>query len=232
MLTPIKNNSTSLLDQIDLDALNEKYTSLTPADRIKELYNDFDKVLLTSSFGTTAVYLLHLFYNQDIREKIHFIDTTYHFEETLNYKTKLTGLLHLDVVDVKPEAWKNEMTAKSRIWESHPDLCCSINKVEPLEQVKKGQSLWVSGLMNWQTDHRKDLKIFEYKEASNLIKFYPILDVSEKDALAYIEQYQLPMHPLKPLGYESIGCKHCTVKGKSREGRWTGKMKTECGLHQ
>ncbi|MDX2304738.1 MAG: phosphoadenylyl-sulfate reductase [Microscillaceae bacterium] len=212
--------------------LNEKYLPLTPAERIRELFAEFDSkdILLTSSFGTTAVYLLHLIYDQGIQHPVHFINTQYHFDETLQYIHQLKGLLNLDVVDVKPEDWKNDMTTKSELWKTHPDLCCSINKVEPLEALKKNYKIWISGLMNWQNDNRSQKKIFEFKDG--LLKFYPIIDVLEAEANDYLEVHQLPVHPLKPLGYESIGCKHCTVKGKSREGRWAGLAKTECGLHK
>jgi phosphoadenosine phosphosulfate reductase len=83
--------------------------------------------------------------------------------------------------------------------------------------------------MYWQSNHREKLNIFEEKKG--VIKFYPILDVSEEEALKVIEENNLPIHPLKPLGYESIGCKHCTLKGKKRKGRWAQTVKTECGLH-
>lgn len=155
--------STSTLDK--LDVLNHKYLALTPEERIKNLYLDFKAgdILLTSSFGTTAVYLLHMFYKQDIRQAVHFIDTSYHFEETLAYKAQLARLFDLEVIDVKPVDWKNEMTTKSRLWESQPDLCCAVNKVEPLNEVKAQYGVWISGLMRWQTDHRRELTVFEEK---------------------------------------------------------------------
>ncbi|MEN7548433.1 phosphoadenylyl-sulfate reductase [Rapidithrix thailandica] len=213
----------------DLDALNEKYLKLTPQQRIAELYNDFDKVLLTSSFGTTSALLLHMFYSQGVKEKVHFIDTTYHFKETLKYRDSLRELMGLQIEDVKPERWKNELTYKSELWRKDQNLCCSINKVEPLETIKKDFQVWVSGLMGWQNDHRQSLKVFE--EKNGIIKFYPLIDLEEKEAESYFETHDLPVHPLKPLGYESIGCKHCTIKGAKRQGRWADSRKTECGLH-
>jgi phosphoadenosine phosphosulfate reductase len=216
----------------DIDYLNKKYLPLTPAQRIAALYKDFgqDDILFTSSFGTTAVLLLDMFHKVNPHQPIHFIDTGYHFEETLAYKNQLAKRYDLNVIDLKAEDWKHDMTTQSRIWETHPDLCCSINKVEPLDEVKGNYKIWVSGLMAWQTDNRKTLKVFTEKDG--IIKFSPLVDISEQDAMAYIEDYQLPIHPLKPLGYESVGCKFCTLKGSKREGRWVGKAKTECGLHQ
>ena len=213
----------------DLNYLNEKYRKLTPEERLIEIYKDFDDILLTSSFGTTAVYQLYLFRKAGIKQPVHFIDTSYHFHETLDYKEKLTTLFDLNVIDILPDKEQNEFSRIGELWRYDPDQCCHINKVEPFEKIRDQYEIWISGLMSWQSSHRENLNIFEEKKG--VIKFYPILDVSEKEALKVIEENNLPMHPLKPLGYESIGCKHCTLKGKKRKGRWAQTVKTECGLH-
>lgn len=213
----------------DLKLLNEKYKKLTPDERIKEIYKDFDNILLTSSFGTTAVYQLYLFHKNGIQQPVHFIDTTYHFKETMDYKEQLTKLFDLEVIDIKPDKEQNEFSKLGELWRYDPDQCCKINKVDPFDPVRDQFEVWISGLMSWQSSHREKLNIFEEKKG--VIKFYPILDVSEKEALQVIEDNKLPIHPLKPLGYESIGCQHCTLKGKKRKGRWAQTVKTECGLH-
>lgn len=214
---------------MNLDELNKKYLLLTPEERIRELYKDFSKVLFTSSFGTTSVFLLHLFHEIKPEETVYFLDTTYHFNETIEYKERLTKLWNLKVVDIKPEEWKNKFTADDKTWNTDPDLCCSINKVEPIDKIKVDFEIWVSGLMSSQSQHRENLKVFEQKE--DIIKFYPLIDKSEKDAQEYIKKHQLPEHPLLSQGYNSVGCFHCTVAGKGRSGRWVNKSKTECGLH-
>ena len=212
-----------------MDYLNEKYRKLSPEERLKEIYKDFDDILLTSSFGTTAVYQLYLFHKAGINQPVHFIDTTYHFQETLDYKEKLTTLYALEVIDIVPDKKQNEYSKLGELWRYDPDQCCQINKVEPFEIIRNQYKIWISGLMSWQSSHRENLNIFEEKKG--IIKFYPIIDVSEEEAQRVIEENNLPMHPLKPLGYESIGCKHCTLKGKKRKGRWAQTVKTECGLH-
>ncbi len=214
---------------MNLDELNKKYLQLTPEQRIQELYKDFSKVLFTSSFGTTSVFLLHLFHKIKPEEIVYFLDTTYHFNETIEYKEQLAKLWNLKVVDIKPEEWKNKFTAGDKTWNTDPDLCCSINKVEPIDKIKGDFEIWVSGLMSSQSQHRESLKVFEQKE--DIIKFYPLIDKSEKDAQEYIKKHQLPEHPLLSQGYNSVGCFHCTVAGKGRSGRWVNKSKTECGLH-
>lgn len=234
MIAAVKNNKSYNPLRIsvknpDLKLLNEKYKKLSPVERIKEIYNDFDDILLSSSFGTTAVFQLYLFYKAGVKQPVHFIDTSYHFQETLDYKEKLTTLFDLEVIDIQPDTEQNKYSKEGELWRYDPDQCCQINKVEPFEKVRDQYEVWVSGLMSWQSSHREKLDIFEEKKG--MIKFYPILDVSEKEAIRCVEENKLPIHPLKPMGYESIGCMHCTLKGKKRKGRWAQTVKTECGLH-
>jgi phosphoadenosine phosphosulfate reductase len=220
------------ISKIDIDALNKRYLPLTAEERINELYKDFkyDEVLLTSSFAANSAFFLHLFCTiTESWQVVHFIDTTYHFQETLDYKKLLTEKYRLQVVDVKPEEWKNKFTQDDQTWKTDPDLCCSVNKVEPLSSITKNFKVWASGLMKNQNEHRKNLNIFELK--GDILRFYPILEVTVEQRNDYIKKHELPFHPLVAEGYNSIGCKHCTVKGAEREGRWVGLAKTECGLH-
>ena len=219
----------STLDR--LVELNKKYRSLNVHDRIEELYHDFDvsDIMLTSSFAATSAMLLKFFSDVNKDQLIYFIDTGYHFKETLIYKDYLTKLYDLNVLDVTAEEWKHKFTSEDKTWTKDPDFCCSINKVEPLEKIKEKYTLWVSGLMRWQSDNRSSLDIFE--ERNGMIKFYPLLDITQDERESFIKDHHLPFHPLISKGYFSIGCEHCTVPGKGREGRWNNSPKTECGLH-
>jgi phosphoadenosine phosphosulfate reductase len=214
-----------------IESLNARYAPLSVDERVKQLYEDFaaDKIMLTSSFAATSAFLLHVFSRVAPQQKVFFIDTGYHFPQTLEYKQKLIELYKLDVVDVKAEAWKHEFTLKDQTWKNDPDFCCSINKVEPLYEVKKNFDVWISGLMKWQTEHRSTLSIFE--ERNGILKFYPLLDVSKEQRDNYIKEHNLPFHPLVAEGYSSIGCAQCTAQGQDRSGRWNNSPKTECGLH-
>ncbi len=214
---------------MNLQELNQKYEQMSVEDRITSVYHDFDKVLFTSSFGTSAAILLHLISKLKPEQKVHFIDTTYHFAETISYRDQLTEQLSLNLENVLPADWKNAFTRDDQTWTKDPDLCCSINKVEPLDSLKPNYEVWMSGLMRFQNTERKSRKIFEKK--GNLLKFHPIIDLSEEEQKAYFEVNNLPKHPLEKAGYHSIGCAQCTFKGKGRSGRWGNSAKTECGLH-
>ena len=211
--------------------LNDIFRPLRPEERITQLYRHFstEEVMLTSSFAATSAFLLHLFSVHQPEQEVLFIDTGYHFEETLLYKDYLTKVYGIKTREVRAEDWKHEFTTNDQTWSKDPDYCCTINKVEPLERLKESHQLWVSGLMNWQSDHRATLDIFE--ERGGIIKFYPLLDVTREQREAYIKDHLLPFHPLQSKGYFSIGCTHCTQPGKGREGRWNNSPKTECGLH-
>ncbi|GHA43791.1 phosphoadenylyl-sulfate reductase (thioredoxin) [Salinimicrobium marinum] len=220
-----------ILSKAEVQRLNEKYKNLSIHERIGELYQDFDlsEVMLTSSFAATSAFLLKLFSDVNNRQQVHFIDTGYHFEETLKYRKKLTDLYGLNVVSISAIKEEHEFTRQDETWRKNPDFCCLINKVKPLDLIKQKYTVWVSGLMEWQSDHRASLNIFENR--GDILKFYPLLDVSKEERDAYIEEHQLPFHPLVAKGYNSIGCSHCTVPGEDRSGRWNNNPKTECGLH-
>ncbi|MCP4053512.1 MULTISPECIES: phosphoadenylyl-sulfate reductase [Mesoflavibacter] len=219
------------ISEEEIKALNKKYKTLSVTERIAELYKDFkqEDVMLTSSFAATSAFLLKLVSDVNKTQKVYFIDTGYHFEDTLKYKEALTKKYGLNVASIGALKEEHEFTTKDETWRKNPDFCCSINKVKPLDLIKNQYKVWVSGLMKWQSDHRATLDIFELR--GDILKFYPLLDVTKEERDAYIEEHQLPFHPLVSKGYHSIGCKHCTVPGEDRSGRWNNNPKTECGLH-
>ncbi|AEE53710.1 phosphoadenylyl-sulfate reductase [Haliscomenobacter hydrossis] len=219
------------VEEYSVDYLNEVFGPLNFEERIQRLYDFFEEkdVLMTSSFGASAAFMLRLVSDNRPNQPIHFIDTTYHFPETIAYKEELTKLYNLNVVEVLPDPTQNALTRDEEWWKDHPKMCCSINKVVPLDPIKADHKVWISGLMSYQTDFRSHLRIFE--QQGDIIKFHPLIDLSEGDYLYWSSLYKLPKHPLESQGYGSIGCTHCTQKGKGREGRWAGTGKTECGLH-
>lgn len=214
---------------MDLKTLNKEYLPLSPEERLEKLFSEYDDILFTSSFGTTAGILLYYVHLIRPNHTVYFLDTTYHFQETIEYKEQLQDKFNLKVVDILPEDWKNEFTKTDKTWTKDPDLCCSINKTEPMEKLKEGKKIWLSGLMSYQNKYRSNLDLFT--KSGNLIKFHPILDITQDQKEAIFRDNNIPHHPLESKGYGSIGCAQCTVKGKGRAGRWASSGKTECGLH-
>ncbi|WP_353777845.1 phosphoadenylyl-sulfate reductase [Winogradskyella sp. 3972H.M.0a.05] len=229
-VTP-KKKKAILYSEEDIKLLNKKYKPLSARERIAELYKDFDvkEVMLTSSFAATSAFFLKLFAEVNNKQEVFFIDTGYHFPETLDYLKELTDLYGLNVKSIRALKEEHEFTTRDKTWTKNPDFCCSINKVKPLDTIKNEYSVWASGLMKWQSDHRATLDIFEMR--GEILKFYPLLDITKAQRDAYIAEHKLPFHPLVAKGYHSIGCSHCTIPGEDRTGRWNNNPKTECGLH-
>ncbi|KJV05853.1 phosphoadenylyl-sulfate reductase [Methylocucumis oryzae] len=228
----VQNHSNSHgLNHIQIAELNLDYQPLCFEDRLRKLYTDFkpEKIMVTSSFAATSAYFLHIISSIRPEQVIFFIDTGFHFPETLIYRDYLMRLYYLKVQDIKADDYQHEYSVKEKLYETDPDFCCTINKINSLESIKPNYDIWMSSLMSWQTDHRAGLAIFE--ERRGIIKFNPMIDVSQEERDTYIAEHKLPFHPLVAEGYSSIGCTHCTVKGEGRSGRWLGKPKTECGLH-
>ena len=220
------------LNKYKITDLNHKYSKLSLSERISEVYKDFydDEILLTSSFAANSSFLLHLYsQNAPVKPRVYFIDTFYHFEETLEYKRELSKKYNLEVYNIIPDYEEHLHTLDNKLWNKNPDLCCHINKVRPIEKIKKHFNVWASGLMRSQNSNRKNLNVFENK--GDILRFYPIIDVDVDERNEYIKKHKLDTNPLVYKGYNSIGCSHCTKKGAEREGRWVGLAKTECGLH-
>jgi len=222
---------TSLKKEKNVDRLNAEYNKLDVYGRVEQLYKDFEtnEIMLTSSFAATSAFLLKVISDINKNQIVYFINTGYHFKETIIYKNYLKELYGLNVIEVLPEKNKHDLTSKNEMWRSKPDKCCNINKVEPLQLIKSDYKVWISGLMRWQSDFRNSLDIFENRE--QILKFYPLLDIDFIERDNFIKTHHLPFHPLKSKGYSSIGCSHCTIPGEDRSGRWNNSPKTECGLH-
>jgi phosphoadenosine phosphosulfate reductase len=215
----------------NLSDLNNIFANLDPTERIKVLFDHFeeDQILATSSFGGTSVILLHILSKVRPGFPVYFIDTGYHFDETIEYKKKVASLFNLKFVDLKANEKHHNFTKENNSWVFNQDLCCYINKVRPIEELKSRYQVWISGLLGFQNDIRSQKPIFEQKE--KIIKFHPLIHMTNEEVDMYMKIYDLPVHPLVQKGYGSIGCQHCTIRGNGREGRWFNTSKTECGLH-
>ncbi|SMO34486.1 phosphoadenylyl-sulfate reductase [Fodinibius sediminis] len=215
---------------VNKEKINQSLSTKIVDARVAQIFNSFEKVLVTSSFGTTSAVLLHLVSRIKPECPVYFIDTGYHFEETLSYKKRLTRLLDLNVIDLRPNSDQHAMTRKKQLWSQDADRCCQINKVEPIKKIKEKHDVWMSGLIGFQNSHRSRLQIVDRKD--EMLKFYPLIDWDSSLVQEYIVGHGLPQHPLREKGYHSVGCTHCTAPGMGREGRWNSQSKTECGLHR
>jgi len=225
--------------KLDLETLNTKFEKEQPQVILRWAIEEFrPKIAISSSFQTESIVLLDMISKIDPSVTIFFLETGFHFQETIDFKKLVTNRLGLtNVVDLKADPKRREQLIKDyngKPYEKNPDLCCEINKVEPMQGALKGLDAWISGIRRSQSKTRKDIQIVEEYEGG-LYKINPIANVTSGDIWWYIKEHKLPIHALFEKGYLSIGCWPCTRPVQpgddERSGRWAGKEKTECGIH-
>ncbi|WP_431949590.1 phosphoadenylyl-sulfate reductase [Nocardia lijiangensis] len=167
-----------------------------------------------------------------------FLDTGYHFAETIGTRDAVEAVYGVNVVDVRPEhtvAEQDELLGKD-LFARDAGECCRLRKVVPLKKSLSGYNAWVTGIRRVEAPTRANAPLISYDEAFGLVKINPIAPWSDDEMQAYIEQHGILVNPLVEEGYPSIGCAPCTRKPEPgsdpRSGRWAGLAKTECGLHQ
>lgn len=223
----------------NLETLNAEFEKQKPQEIVAWAIKVFaPKIAMTSSFGPESGTLLHMVSRVDPNTPVLFLETGYHFPETLAYRDHLVQLFGLkNVIDLRADPKrKAEVVAQyeGKPYEKNPDLCCQINKVEPMQAGLKGYEAWMSGIRRHQTDFRKSIQIVEEYEGE-VYKISPLANFTSRDSWWYMKEHQIPQHPLYEKGYFSIGCWPCTrpvtAGDDERSGRWAGKTKTECGIH-
>jgi phosphoadenosine phosphosulfate reductase len=166
-----------------------------------------------------------------------FLDTGYHFVETIGTRDAVEAVYDVNVLNVTPEnsvAKQDELFGKD-LFARDPNACCRMRKVEPLSKALHGYSAWVTGLRRVEAPTRANAPLISWDKAFGLVKINPLAAWTDEDVQDYIEANDVLVNPLVYEGYPSIGCAPCTAKpvagADPRSGRWAGLSKTECGLH-
>jgi phosphoadenosine phosphosulfate reductase len=166
-----------------------------------------------------------------------FLDTGYHFAETIGTRDAVEAVYGVNVVNVTPEktvAEQDQLLGKD-LFASDAAACCRMRKVEPLGKALTGYSAWVTGIRRVEAPTRANAPLISFDKAFGLVKINPIAAWSDDEMQAYIDANDVLVNPLVHEGYPSIGCLPCTAKpvegADPRSGRWAGQSKTECGLH-
>jgi phosphoadenosine phosphosulfate reductase len=169
--------------------------------------------------------------------RVVFLDTGYHFAETLGTRDWITSVLPVTLVNVEPALTVEEQDAAygPRLYERDPDRCCDLRKVRPLDETLAGLAAWASGVRREESASRADTKVVDWDAKREMLKINPLAAWTQDDVDAYIDEHEIPVNPLVEIGYTSIGCAPCTravAPGEdARAGRWAGRSKTECGIH-
>jgi phosphoadenosine phosphosulfate reductase len=197
-------------------------------------------LVIGSSFGKDGLVIL------DVARKIQpdipvlFLETGYHFPETLAFRDQLKSEWHANIVDVRPELTVPEQDAQYgfELFARDPDQCCAMRKVAPLQKALAGRKAWMTGVRRSQHEGRANTPVVEWQELTaggGLYKINPLVGWSLPQVEAYLDAHAIPSHPLWAKGYRSVGCAPCTSPAGAgegeRAGRWRGVGKSECGIH-
>jgi phosphoadenosine phosphosulfate reductase len=212
----------------ELAELNAEFERM-PASKIIQWAVDHFAPHLAMTASMTDAVLIDLATKVDPATEVVFIDTGYHFPETLATVEEVRRHYGLNL-RMMTVARQNEA-----LWAADPENCCSAVKVGQLDRALAGKRAWMSGLRRGEADTRAAAPIVA-RDLRGLVKVNPIAAWSDDDVAAYIAEHDIIVNPLVKRGYPSIGCMPCTTPvadGEDpRAGRWRGKDKTECGLHQ
>lgn len=202
-----------------------------------EKYKAEGKMMFTSSsFQSHSLVMLHIISRIDNSIPVYFINTGYHFPETIQFRDFITESFGLNTIDLKSEVPKHmQVDSDGRLlFASDPDHCCYLNKTQPMDAVLRTFDVWINGVRADQSAVRAAMKV-EQPAPYNTVRFHPMLDWNSKMIWQYQKEFNLPKHPLEEKGYVSIGCGPCTRRldpgMQEREARWYGLKKVECGLH-
>ncbi|MFN8041513.1 MAG: phosphoadenylyl-sulfate reductase [Acidimicrobiales bacterium] len=212
----------------ELAELSLEFERLPASKIIQWAVDNFAPHLSLTASMTDAV-LIDLAVKVYPEIEVVFIDTGYHFPETLETVETVRRRYGLNM-KIMTVAHHDDA-----LWEVDPENCCSAVKVGQLDRALLGKSAWLSGLRRDEADTRVSAPLIA-RDLRGLIKINPIAMWTQLDVDGYVADHDVPVNPLIAQGYPSIGCMPCTGKPTDpddpRSGRWAGRSKTECGLHE
>ena len=228
--------------QLNLEGHNKKLKDMTPKEIMLWGYKNFDNhFAITTSFGIQSSVILHMVHQHSLQKKIKifWIDTGYLPAETYKYAERLINDLSLDIEVLQSEISPARMESLyGKLWETNKsndlDKYHDIRKIKPLENALDKYDIycWASGVRSEQTDNRKKMKFLDLIRERYSLR--PLLNWKNKDIYYYMQENQLPSHPLFSKGYSTVGDWHSSsADSTNNEGRSTrfGGIKQECGIH-
>lgn len=232
----------TLLAEDQVQDLNARFEGAQPTEIIQWALCDsgLERVAIASAFQAEGTAIIHMAVGLRPDIPILFLETGFHFAETLAFKERLTEMLGLNVVDLTGDHTVESQAEAfgPRLYERDPALCCELNKVRPFDASLERLDGWITGMRRDSAWTRAGTPILSWTELDSghrVLKVNPIANWSRQDAWMYLKAHNLPHNPLYDLGFSSIGCAPCTrmvFPGEDeRAGRWSGLLKTECGIH-
>ncbi|NWF64513.1 MAG: phosphoadenylyl-sulfate reductase, partial [Chloroflexi bacterium] len=196
-----------MLSTREIETLSQEFETKTPQEIIQWAARRFSpNIAMSSSFQTQSMPLLHMVSQIDRAMTVFFLDTGYHFWETLMFREQIGMEWKLNVFDLHRDPRWDVFALQNirKLPVEDPNLCCYLHKVQPMQQALKGIKAWVSGIRRDQTETRAHAKILELQD-DGLLKVNPLLNWKRADVERYIKEHDLPSHPLLEKGYRSVG---------------------------
>lgn len=193
------------------------------------------ELVALSSMGDEA--MVHLASDVVPGIDVVFIDTGYHFAETIGTRDAFAATRDINLISITPLRTVEEqnVTHGPDLYARDPEKCCAMRKVEPLERALAGYSAWITGMRREDAPTRVDIDEITYDAKRDMVKFNPLARWSSEQLEAYVREHAVLQNPLRQSNYLSIGCEPCTKPvpegADARSGRWSGTGKIECGLH-
>lgn len=227
-------------DPVTLAHTSREFESVTPQEILRFVFSTYPNAAISTAFGLEGCALIDMAVRIKPDVPVYTIDTDYLFPETLALKDLLVARYKLNLQILKPQLTIEEQARKHGpdLYESNPDLCCAIRKVEPNRRAIAGLDAWIAGLRRDQTPARANTDIlerFDHEDGRPYVKVNPLANWTRRQVWDYVVDKAVPHNELLDRGYKSIGCWPCTRPvadaEDERAGRWAGRGKTECGIH-
>ena len=216
------------IDLAELARVSAELERAPASAAVRWAYEQFEgRVVVAASFQDCVLIDIAV---QAVPEiEVVFLDTQYHFAETLWYVERVKERYDLNLTVVRP------LVEPDDLWQIDQNECCAVRKVEPLARALDGKDCWITGLRRAEAVSRASAPVAHLDLGRGIVKVNPLATWTDLDVAGYSADRDLPRHPLKSQGYPSIGCWPCTRPVRDgedpRAGRWAGTGKTECGLH-
>lgn len=211
----------------------------TPIETLEWAFSEFGKpVTIATGFGAEGVALIDMAVKVNPKPDIFFLDTEFLFPETYDLRRRLEDRYRIQIRVFRPDISPEQQAAQfgERLWNTNPDLCCRLRKLEPLREALHGRRAWITAIRQDQTIERSNARVVEWDHQWRLVKINPLVRWKKEQVWSYITRNSVPYNPMHDRGYPSIGCTHCTSPVREgeddRSGRWAGLSKKECGIHK
>ena len=225
-----------------VEDLNDRFEHADPGEVVDWAVrgSGLERIAVASAFQAEGTCVIHMATRIRPDIPVLFLETGFHFKETLEFRDALAARLGLNVVELRGDHTPETQAGAfgDRLYERDPNRCCGINKVIPFTRALHELDMWMTGLRRDSSPSRAGTPIveqYELEPGKTLVKVNPVANWSRRDVWRYLKDNDIPHHPLYDLGYAQIGCAPCTrlqFPGEDeRESRWDGSQKVECGIH-